>query len=266
MFIHNLDPVLLNFGYFEVRWYSLAYIAGIFIGWKFGKKILGRQIELRKIDFKIDKFDDLISYIIIGIILGGRLGYVIFYNFNYYFSNPLDIVKIWEGGMSFHGALIGVILATILFSKKYNFSALFLLDIIASVTPIGLFFGRIANFINSELYGKITDVPWAVIFPLIDTSPRHPSQIYESLLEGLLLFIILNIALLNKRNFTGLCSVLFLFFYGIFRIIAEQFRVPDAQLGYLISSISMGTLLSIIMILGSIIIFFKLIKNHDVAK
>ena len=266
MFIHNLDPVLLNFGYFEIRWYSLAYISGILIGWKLGKKNLAYQVKLKKINFNINKFDDLISYIVIGIILGGRLGYIIFYNLNYYLSNPLDIIKIWEGGMSFHGALIGVIFSTFLFSRKYNLNILLLLDNIACVTPIGLFFGRIANFINSELYGKASDLPWAVIFPLIDNLPRHPSQIYEALLEGLLLFFILNAVILNKKNFTGLCSVLFLFFYGIFRIIAEQFRVPDIQIGYLVSSISMGTLLSLIMIFASILIFSKVRKYNGVIK
>jgi phosphatidylglycerol:prolipoprotein diacylglycerol transferase len=266
MFIHNLDPVLFNFGYFEIRWYSLAYITGILIGWKLGKKNFTYWIKLKKNNFNINKFDDLISYIILGIILGGRLGYVVFYNFSYYLSHPLNIIKIWEGGMSFHGALIGVIFSTFLFSRKHNLNVLLLLDNIACVTPIGLFFGRIANFINSELYGKISDLPWAVIFPLVDNLPRHPSQIYEALLEGLLLFIILNIIFFSKRNFTGLCSVLFLFFYGVFRIIVEQFRVPDIQIGYLLNFISMGTLLSLVMIFMSIIIYLKIKKYNDIIK
>jgi phosphatidylglycerol:prolipoprotein diacylglycerol transferase len=266
MFIHNLDPVLFNFGYFEIRWYSLAYIAGILIGWKLGKKNFTYWIKLKKNNFNINKFDDLISYIILGIILGGRLGYVVFYNFSYYLSHPLNIIKIWEGGMSFHGALIGVIFSTFLFSRKHNLNVLLLLDNIACVTPIGLFFGRIANFINSELYGKISDLPWAVIFPLVDNLPRHPSQIYEALLEGLLLFVILNIIFFSKRNFTGLCSVLFLFFYGVFRIIVEQFRVPDIQIGYLLNFISMGTLLSLVMIFMSIIIYLKIKKYNDIIK
>ena len=168
--------------------------------------------------------------------------------------------------MSFHGALIGVIFSTFLFSRKHNLNVLLLLDNIACVTPIGLFFGRIANFINSELYGKISDLPWAVIFPLVDNLPRHPSQIYEALLEGLLLFVILNIIFFSKRNFTGLCSVLFLFFYGVFRIIVEQFRVPDIQIGYLLNFISMGTLLSLVMIFMSIIIYLKIKKYNDIIK
>ena len=183
MYIHNLNPILFNFGFLEVRWYSLAYIFGILIGWWVSKKIITFKIKNKIIFFDIKLFDDLISYIIISIILGGRIGYIIFYNASYYFNNPIDIFKIWEGGMSFHGAFIGVIIGTYLFSKKIKVNTFFFLDIIATVAPIGIFFGRIANFINSELYGRPSNFIWSVVFPKIDMVARHPSQLYEALLE-----------------------------------------------------------------------------------
>jgi len=191
MYIHDLNPVLFNFFFFEIRWYSLAYIFGILIGWWIAKKIIIIKVENKTIVFDVKIFDDLISYIIISIILGGRLGYIIFYNFFYYIDNPLDIFKIWQGGMSFHGVLIGVILGTYLFSKKVKIKFFFFLDIIACVAPIGIFLGRIANFINSVLYARPSNFFWSVIFPKVDMTPRHPSQLYEAFLEGVILFIIL---------------------------------------------------------------------------
>ena len=262
MFIHNLNPVFINLGFFEIRWYSLAYIFGILIGWWLAKKIIDFKINHKKIDFNLNIFDDLISYIIISIILGGRLGYVIFYNFSYYLENPLSILKIWEGGMSFHGAMVGVIIGTWIFSKKIKMNVLFLLDIIACVAPIGLFFGRIANFINAELYGKQTSVVWSVIFPTVDSFPRHPSQLYEAILEGVLLFIILITLAFNKNIKTGICSSIFLIFYGLFRVFSEQFREPDAQIGYFFDIISMGSILSILMILFGIFIIIRIYKNE----
>ncbi len=261
MFVHNLNPVLINLGFFEIRWYSLAYILGILIGWWLGKKIINFKIKNQKLDINSNIFDDLISYLIISIILGGRLGYAFFYNFAYYFKNPLDILKIWEGGMSFHGALIGIIIGTYLFAKKNNVNIFLLLDVVGSVAPIGLFFGRIANFINGELYGKPATIMWSVIFPEVDKLPRHPSQIYEALLEGILLFIILIIIAFNKKIKTGVSSSLFLTLYGLFRIFSEFFREPDKQIGYLFSKISMGTTLSIVMILAGLFIFFKINKD-----
>ena len=208
------------------------------------------------------EFDDLITYLIIYIIIGGRVGYIIFYNLEYYISNPLNIIKIWEGGMSFHGALIGIIIATYLFSKKRKISTFFLLDIIACVSPIGIFFGRIANFINGELFGKVTNFSWGVIFPTIDKLPRHPSQLYEAFLEGIVLFFILNILIFKKNYKTGLCSTFFLIFYGFFRIISEVFREPDPQIGYLFNLFSMGTILSFFMVLAGMIIFIFIRKNE----
>jgi len=190
-------------------------------------------------------------------LLGGRIGYVLFYNFGYYLSNPFDILKIWEGGMSFHGALIGVILGTYWFSIKKNIPAFFLLDIVSFVAPIGIFFGRVANFINGELVGKTTDVFWGIIFPNIDNNIRHPSQLYEAFFEGVVLFIIMNAILFRSNYKTGTCSYMFLIFYGIFRTFSEFFREPDSQVGYLFDLISMGMMLSFLMILAGIIIFLK---------
>ena len=182
MFINNFDPVALEILSFEIRWYSLSYIFGILIGWFLCKKIFIKDLKVDKI------FDDYITYLIIGIIIGGRFGYIIFYNLNYYINNIFDIFKIWEGGMSFHGGLIGVILATIIFAKKNQQDPFLYLDLVSLVTPIGIFFGRLANFINSELYGTPTEVPWSVIFTNVDNLSRHPSQLYEAILEGIILF------------------------------------------------------------------------------
>ena len=262
MFIHNLDPIIFTLGFISIRWYSLAYIGGVLAGWWFGKKIINKRLQDKGQKFDLREFDDLVTYLIISIIVGGRVGYIIFYNPGYYISNPLDIIKIWEGGMSFHGALIGVISGTYLFAIKRKISSLFLLDIIACVSPIGIFFGRIANFINGELVGKVTNASWGVIFPNIDMVARHPSQIYEALLEGIVLFFILNIFIFKKNYKTGSCSFLFLIFYGFFRIFSEIFREPDVQLGYLFNFFSMGTILSFLMIISGIIIFVFIRKNE----
>ena len=257
MFTHSFDPVLVNFGLIEIRWYSLAYIFGILIGWWYGKKIIITRFIDEKHTFNIKEFDNLVTYIVFSIILGGRIGYVIFYNIEYFLTNPLKILKIWEGGMSFHGALIGIIIGTYLFSIKKNIKTLFFLDIIACVAPIGIMFGRIANFINGELVGKVTNLSWSVVFPQIDMLPRHPSQLYEALLEGLVLFFVVNFFIYKKNYITGTCSFIFLIFYGIFRIFSEIFREPDPQIGYLFDFLSMGALLSLFMILVGL---FKLLS------
>ena len=263
MYSHNLDPVLIDLGFIAIRWYSLAYIFGIVAGWWFGKKIIKHISKNNNIYFNIKEFDDLITYIIVSLIIGGRLGYIIFYNLDYYISNPIDIIKIWEGGMSFHGALVGIILGTYFFSKSRRISTLFLLDIIACVSPIGIFLGRIANFINGELVGKVTNVSWSVIFPAIDMLPRHPSQLYEAVLEGIILFLILNTIVFRQRYKIGTCSYLFLIFYGVLRIMSELYREPDAQLGYIFNLFSMGTILSLLMILSGLIIFNILQKKNE---
>ena len=253
MFINNFDPVAFQIMSFEIRWYSLAYILGIVIGW-----ILCKKIFIKKSDI-IEKFDDYITYLIIGIILGGRIGYIVFYNFSYYLDNFLDIFKIWQGGMSFHGGLLGVIVSSYIFAKKNNQNPFFYLDQISLVAPVGIFFGRLANFINSELYGTVSDVPWSVIFIKVDNLSRHPSQLYEAILEGLILLIIL-IYFTNKNylNKPGLISGLFLIFYSIFRFFIEFFRVPDEQIGYLIFSLTMGQIISLVFAsIGMAIFYFK---------
>ncbi len=250
MFINNFDPVALEIFSLEIRWYSLAYIFGIILGWILAKKLFIHDIEVK------NKFDDYLTYLIIGIILGGRLGYIFIYNLSFYINNPLDIFKIWQGGMSFHGGLIGVIFASIFFAKKNNQNPFLYLDIVALVAPVGLFFGRIANFINSELYGTITNVPWAVTFVQVDNLPRHPSQLYEALLEGLFLFLLL---IFFKNKFSdkpGVISGLFLIIYSIFRFIVEFYRVPDEQLGYIFLNFTMGQVVSLIFIISGIILFY----------
>ena len=241
MFINNFDPVAIEILSLEIRWSSLAYIVGIMLGWFLSKKIFISDPQLK------EKFDDYITYLILGIIIGGRLGYIMFYNFSFYSNNLIDIFKIWEGGMSFHGGLIGVIAISILFAKKNNQNPFAYLDIVALVAPIGIFFGRVANFINSELYGTVTNVPWAVKFINVDNLNRHPSQLYEAILEGLILFLIL--LYFRNKNFTknpGFISGVFLIFYSIFRFISEFFRVPDDQLGYLFFELTMGQIISFI--------------------
>ena len=256
MFINNFDPVAFNILSLEIRWYSLAYIFGILIGWFLCKKIFIKNSDIS------EKFDDYITYLIIGIILGGRLGYVIFYNFNYYSYNILDIFKIWQGGMSFHGGLLGIILSSIIFAKKNNQDPFVYMDLVSLVAPIGIFFGRLANFINSELYGKTSEVLWSVTFTKVDNLPRHPSQLYEAVLEGAILFLIL--MYFRKKNYLtkpGLISGLFLIFYSIFRFFVEFFRVPDEQLGYLILNLSMGQIISLIFVTIGTILFY--IKNEN---
>ena len=258
MFIHNLNPIIFDFGFLSVRWYSVAYLVGIIFGWWYGKKIILLLNQRDHNSLKLNLFDDYVTYIIISIIIGGRLGYVLFYNLKYYISNPLEILFVWNGGMSFHGGLLGIIIATIIFSKKRDCDKLVLLDVVSCVAPVGIFFGRLANFINSELYGKPTDLPWAVTFPLVDSQARHPSQIYEGLLEGVILFLILNFKIKNISYNKGECAALFLVYYSIFRIISEFFREPDLQIGYIFNLISMGSLLSFFMFGVGIIMYFKI--------
>ena len=256
MFINNFDPVAFQILSFEIRWYSLAYIAGIIIGWLLCKKIFIKNSNVN------EKFDDYLTFLIIGIIIGGRLGYVIFYNFNFYANNLLDILKIWEGGMSFHGGLIGIIIASILFARKNGQDYFLYLDQVSLVAPIGIFFGRLTNFINSELYGAATDVSWSVIFIKVDNLSRHPSQLYEAILEGIILFLIL-IYFKNKNYLKkpGLISGLFLIFYSMFRFFVEFFRVPDEQIGYLILNLTMGQIISLVFAAIGIILFY--LKNEN---
>ena len=250
MFINNFDPVAIEIFSLEIRWYSLAYIIGILLGWYLAKKIFTyNNIKTR--------FDDYVTYVIIGLILGGRLGYVLLYNLEYYLNNFLDIFKIWKGGMSFHGAVVGIIISSILFSKNDNENVFKYLDIIALISPIGIFFGRIANFINSELYGPETSVPWAVKFIQIDNLYRHPSQLYEAVFEGIILFLIL-IYFWSKDYLKtpGKLSALFLIFYSFFRFIIEYFRLPDEQLGYMFLSLTIGQLLSFLFFIAGFSLYY----------
>ncbi len=250
MFINNFDPVAIEIFSLEIRWYSLAYIIGILLGWYLAKKIfIPNNIKAR--------FDDYVTYVIIGLILGGRLGYILLYNLEHYLNNFLDIFKIWQGGMSFHGGVIGIIISSILFSKKDNEDVFKYLDIIALISPIGIFFGRIANFINSELYGLETSVPWAVKFIQIDNLYRHPSQLYEAFFEGIILFLIL-IYFWSKDYLKtpGRLSALFLIFYSVFRFLIEYFRLPDEQLGYMFLNLTMGQLLSFLFFIAGFSLYY----------
>ena len=254
MFINNFDPVAIAIFSLEIRWYSLAYIMGVLVGWYLAKKFF--------INYNIyDKFDDYVTYIIIGLILGGRFGYVLFYNLSFYINNPLDIFKFWQGGMSFHGGVLGIIITSILFARRNNDNVFEYLDIVALLSPIGIFFGRLANFINSELYGYETSMPWGVKFIKIDDLYRHPTQLYEAILEGIVLFLLL-LFLRKKESFKipGILSSLFLIFYSIFRFIIEYYRVPDEQLGYLISNLTMGQLISLVFFSLGLFLFFKKIN------
>ena len=253
MFINNFDPVAFQIMSFEIRWYSLAYIFGIIIGWLLCKKIFIKDTKIN------EKFDDYLTYSILGIIIGGRLGYILFYNFNYYLNNFFDIFKIWHGGMSFHGGLLAIIIASILFAKKNNQNPFIYMDLVSLVAPIGIFFGRLANFINSELYGTVSNVPWSVIFVKVDNLTRHPSQLYEAFLEGIILFLLL--IYFRKKNYLlkpGTISGLFLIFYSIFRFFVEFYRVPDEHIGYLAFNLSTGQIVSVVfLIIGTIVFYLK---------
>jgi phosphatidylglycerol:prolipoprotein diacylglycerol transferase len=241
-----IDPIAFEIGPFIVRWYALAYMAGFLAGWRYGIHL----IRVVPTGPSSRDLDDFLIWAMVAVVLGGRIGYVLFYNLGAYLDRPLDILKLWEGGMSFHGGLLGMIAAMILFSLRRRISPLAFADIIAAVAPIGIFLGRLANFVNGELYGRVTEVPWAVVFPHGGDLARHPSQIYEALLEGLVLLILLGI-LAHKpgvRQRPGLITGSFLLGYGSSRFAVEFFREPDAQLEFLWLGTTTGQLLSLPMI------------------
>ena len=250
----NFDPVLIHLGPIAIRWYALAYIAGILLGWRYGV-LLVRNAKLwppATPPVSVPQIDDLILWITLGIILGGRLGYVLFYGRGAFLADPLEIVKVWHGGMSFHGGFLGVVVAVVGFSLVNRIDMLRLGDLVAPCAPIGLFFGRIANFINGELWGRPTTLPWGIIFPdAPDGRPRHPSQLYEAGLEGLVLFLILRLAThrLHWLRFRGANTGLFVLTYGLFRIALENVRQPDAGLDHMPFGLTMGILLSTPMVL-----------------
>ncbi len=244
----HIDPVALQIGPIAIRWYALAYLTGVLTGWWLIGKLSDKQIPpvLNK-----QAFDDIMVYAILGIILGGRLGYVLFYKPGYYMNNPLEIAMIWHGGMSFHGGLIGMALAMLLFSHLYNITFLAITDLLAVAAPIGLFCGRVANFVNGELYGRVTASPLGMVFPGGGDLPRHPSQLYEAGLEGLLLFMVMLAIALGTRALwrRGLLTGIFLIGYCAARSTAELFREPDSFIGFLPGGITMGQLLSAPMLL-----------------
>ena len=267
--INPIDPVAFSIFGLPIRWYALAYIAGFVIGYCLFSYFTRRDDS--EICLSKKQLDDFLTYIVLGVILGGRLGYVLLYNPMFFFAHPLEIFAIWHGGMSFHGGLIGVIFASWLFVQKNTFSdksvvrnTFRILDILSVVAPIGLCFGRIANFINMEVMGRITTSPFGVIFVGGPEYPRHPSPLYEAALEGIALFIIM-ILLYTKtklRRFPGAISGLLCIFYAGFRIFCEQFRQPDAQIGFLTSwGLTMGQMLSGIMLVAGTVIFILAIKN-----
>ncbi len=251
----NIDPIALQIGPLAIRWYALAYIAGVILGWRYAQT-LARRFQTGVND---EHFTDFVSWVVIGILLGGRFGYVLFYNFDFYIEHPLDALMIWHGGMSFHGGLLGVIISALLFCRHHGLRFFAFTDIMACVTPFGLLFGRIANFINGELYGRTSDVPWAMVFPRGGDLPRHPSQLYEAGLEGLLLLVILGMLArqqaLQARE--GFLSGMFLILYGLFRSFAECFREPDIQIGFLAGGATMGQILSIPMIAFGVWLVWK---------
>ena len=251
-----INPVLISIGPFAVRWYALAYIVGIIGGWFYARKIIASdKLWGGRAPFSVTDFDDFVLWITLGIILGGRIGYVLFYNPQHFAANPIEIFQLWNGGMSFHGGVIGCVLAIVLFARWRHIPILSLGDVTAAVAPIGLLLGRLANFINGELWGRAADVPWAMVFPHAGPVPRHPSQLYEAALEGVVLFLVLALLVRSgalKRP--GFITGVFAIGYGVARIICELFREPDAQLGFLWGGLTMGMVLCIPLILAGIVV------------
>lgn len=257
----DIDPVAISLGPLAIRWYALAYLAGFIGGWRYVLWVAGKNPDQRP--NKVD-IDDFVSWGIIGVILGGRVGYALFYQTALYLYHPLEVLKIWHGGMSFHGGAAGMILAMILYAWRKKIPLLRLTDWVCCAVPIGLFFGRIANFINGELFGRVTDVPWGIVFPRGGEMPRHPSQLYEATLEGFVLFFIL-FALANMKSVRahpGVISGVFLIGYAIGRITVEFFREPDVQLGFLLGGATMGQLLCVPMIIGGLTCIAVAMKNR----
>ena len=258
----DIDPIALNLGPLEIRWYALAYLAGILIA----MLLMNQEAKKSQTPFVVDDIARLTNNCVLGIIIGGRLGFVLFYNAEYYLSAPLEIFKVWNGGMSFHGGFLGVITATIVTFRKTKIALFAVGDLLACVAPIGLFFGRIANFINGELFGRITEHPIGMVFPNGGPLPRHPSQLYEAFLEGFLIFIILNWLRFKKPNLpAGILTGLFFISYGIGRILAEFAREPDAHIGFISTigeiQITTGQLLSAPVLLTGIILIHLRLKD-----
>lgn len=245
------DPIALQIGPLALRWYALAYIAGLVGGWQLMKRLARTLTADGRVRVSGEQVDDLLTWVTLGVILGGRLGYVLFYKPSFYFANPSEILQVWQGGMAFHGGLLGVILAMVLFARRHRLPFLALGDMVATVVPLGLLFGRLANFINGELWGRPSDVEWAMVFPHGGPLPRHPSQLYEAALEGLVLLVVMVVLFYTRpvlRNRHGALGGIFLIGYGAARFTVEFFREPDSFLGLLWAGASMGQLLSLPMI------------------
>jgi phosphatidylglycerol---prolipoprotein diacylglyceryl transferase len=250
----SIDPILISVGPLAVRWYALAYIVGIIAGWFYARAIIASErLWGGPAPFTVLDFDDFVIWITLGIILGGRTGYVLFYNLSRFAAHPIEILQLWNGGMSFHGGVLGCAVAIVLFALRRHLPILSLADVTTAVAPIGLFLGRLANFINGELWGRPTDVPWAMIFPNGGPIPRHPSQLYEAALEGVVLFIVLAVLVrAGGLKRPGLVAGVFTLGYGVARITCELFREPDVQLGFLWGGLTMGMLLCIPLMLTGI--------------
>jgi phosphatidylglycerol:prolipoprotein diacylglycerol transferase len=259
-----LDPVLVRIGPFAIRWYALAYIVGILLGWIYARAIIRREtLWGGPAPMTVGDYDDFVLWVTLGIILGGRLGFVLFYNPGYFASHPLEMLQIWKGGMSFHGGFLGCVLAVILFARHRGIPILSLGDVTCAAGPIGIFLGRAANFINGELWGRPTDVPWAVIFPGGGPLPRHPSQLYEASLEGLVLFAVLAaLVRAGALKRPGFILGAFAFGYAVARAICELFREPDPQLGFLWGGLTMGMLLSLPLLLAGLALMAAAMRHE----
>jgi phosphatidylglycerol---prolipoprotein diacylglyceryl transferase len=263
-----INPVLISIGPFAIRWYALAYIVGIIAGWLYARAIISAQkLWGGPAPITVAEFDDFIIWITLGIILGGRVGYVLFYNLPHFVAHPLEVFELWNGGMSFHGGFLGCVIATVVFALRRGLPILSLGDVTTAVAPIGLFLGRIANFINGELWGRPTDGPWAMIFPSGGPVPRHPSQLYEAALEGLVLLAALGVIVrLGALKRPGLVTGAFAVGYGIARTVCEFFREPDAQLGFLWGGLTMGMLLCIPLIAAGLGVIAFALTRQPIAK
>ncbi|NOQ41346.1 MAG: prolipoprotein diacylglyceryl transferase [Desulfuromusa sp.] len=254
----QIDPIIFSIGPLAIRWYGMMYLLG-FVG---GYFMMCHVARLRGMPIKKETISDLLFYAVMGVVIGGRLGYTLFYNTSYYLKHPLEIFYVWEGGMSFHGGLLGVLIVLLIFCRRRNLSLLLVGDLAVSAVPIGLFFGRIGNFINAELWGRLTDHPWGVVFPGGGSLPRHPSQLYEAGLEGLILFIL--IYLLHRFGVRrGIPAFSFVVLYGIFRFLVEFVRQPDEHLGFLWGGATMGQLLSLPMIVFGLCGLIYALKRNE---
>ncbi|MFP4097920.1 MAG: prolipoprotein diacylglyceryl transferase [Alphaproteobacteria bacterium] len=259
-FSFPVDPVAFSIGPLVVRWYALAYLSGFLLGWRYALHFVKR---IPRLGLGTENVDDFLSWAVVGVILGGRLGYVLLYNLDYYLQEPLEILKIWHGGMSFHGGIIGVITALYIYTRKHELNLLSMADVLSVSAPIGLFFGRLANFINAELYGRVTTLPWGIVFPGAGDAPRHPSQLYQAFLEGIILFLVLHFVSRSASYRPGVLSALFLILYGLMRGLIEFVRAPDPQIGLIGGLFTMGQILCIPMVIIGCALIYGVTINKE---